>query len=143
MTQSLRRLIDLPGVAELESRALMKPGFADPARRAEFPEVDACLLANFGLSAEEAEDVPRPADWDRIERLPLLEQAEAFEAAGWDVCDARHRPLRMLAVFCEPLWLAVRGIAGRLPEPPFIPDTEPRDDWGAGLAADAARFKKR
>lgn len=121
----------------------MKPGYADPARRGEFPEVDTCLVANFGLSAEAAEDAPRPDDWDRIERLPLQEQVDAFEAEGWDVCDARHKPLRMLAVFSEPLWLAVRGVAGRLPEQPFIADEEPRDDWGAGLAAEAARFRKR
>ena len=46
---ALRRLIDLPGVADLEHKALMKPAYAVPEGRAEFPEIDACSLAIFGL----------------------------------------------------------------------------------------------
>jgi hypothetical protein len=131
MTQ-LRRLIDLPGVADLEGKALMKPGYADPLRRDEFPEVDACLTELFGLTGAEAEAAQRPEDWDGIERLSPREQADFFEAEGWDVCDAKGRPLRML------------GVAGRLPEAPFVPEpSETRDAWGSGLAAEAARFRKR
>lgn len=141
---ALRRLIDLPGVSDLETKALMKPGYADPSRRDEFPEVDACLVANFGLTAEQAEDAERPADWDRVERLPPVEQIAAFEDAGWDVTDGKRKPLRMLTVFSEPLWLAIRGVAGSLPEAPFVPEpAEEKDVWGAGLAAEAARFRKR
>jgi hypothetical protein len=145
MTQTpLRRLIDLPGVADLESKALMKPGHADPARRDEFPEVDAVLTAVFGLTAGAAEDAARPGDWDGIERLSPLDQVEAFAAEGWDVTDAKRKPLRMLAVFAEPLALAMRGVAGSLPDAPFVPEPkEERDAWGAGLAAEAVRFRKR
>ncbi len=140
MSRTLRRLIDLPGVADLEYRALMKPAYADPDYRADYPEIDACSKAIFGLTAEEAEDA-RPADWDRIERRPAREQVEAFEAAGWDVTDDKRRPLRMLPQFSLALWLAVRGVAGELP---FQPDPDERpDDWAKGLAAEAARFKKR
>lgn len=143
MTQT-RRLIDLPGVAELEAKALMKPGHADPTRRDEFPEVDACLSEVFGLTGEEAEAAARPEDWDGVERLSPLDQAEVFEAEGWDVRDARGRPLRMLAQMAEPLALAMRGVAGRLPDAPFVPEpAEDRDAWGSGLAAEAARFRKR
>ena len=92
MTQALRRLIDLPGVADLETRALMKPGYADPSRRDEFPEVDEVLNAVFGLTAEQAEDAARPDDWDGIERLSPQEQADLFEAEGWDVRDAKRKP---------------------------------------------------
>lgn len=144
MTQILRRLIDLPGVADLEARALLKPGHADPARRDEFPEVDAVLVAVFGLTAEEAEDVVRPDDWDGIERLSPADQAEAFEAEGWDVRDARRKPLRMLAVMAEPLALAMRGVAGALPEAAFVPEpAEEKSDWGSAMAAEATRFRKR
>ncbi|QTN18739.1 hypothetical protein HZ989_10835 [Brevundimonas sp. AJA228-03] len=145
MTQtSLRRLIDLPGVADLEAMALMKPGHADPARRDEFPEVDQVLTAVFGLTAGAAEDAVRPDDWDGIERLSPLDQVEAFAAEGWDVTDAKRKPLRMLAVFAEPLALAMRGAAGSLPDAPFVPEPkEERDAWGAGLAAEAVRFRKR
>lgn len=143
MTQP-RRLIDLPGVADLEAKALMKPGYADPTRRDEFPEVDACLTAIFGLTGDEAEAVDRPEDWDDIERLSPHDQAEVFEAEGWDVRDARRRPLRMLAQMAGPLALALRGVAGRLPDAPFVPEpAETRDAWGLGLAAEAARFRKR
>jgi len=143
MTQ-IRRLIDLPGVADLEAKALMKPGYADPLRRDEFPEVDACLTELFGLTGAEAEEAQRPEDWDGIERLSPREQADLFEAEGWDVCDAKGRPLRMLGQMAEPLALAVRGVAGRLPEAPFVPEpSETRDAWGSGLAAEAARFRKR
>jgi len=33
----MRRLIDLPGVDDLELKALMKPRYADPDARDEFP----------------------------------------------------------------------------------------------------------
>ncbi len=122
----------------------MKPGYADPARRDEFPEVDAALVAVFGLTAEQAEDAARPDDWDGIERLSPVDQADAFEAEGWDVRDARRKPLRMLAVMAEPLALAMRGVAGTLPDAPFVPEpAEEKSDWGAGMAAEAARFRKR
>ena len=144
MTQTLRRLIDLPGVADLETKALMKPGYSDPARRDEFPEVDEALTALFGLTAEQAEDATRPEDWDRIERLSPSDQVEAFEAEGWDVRDARGKPLRMLAILAEPLALAMRGVAGTLPEAPFEPEpAEEKSDWGSVLAAEAARFNQR
>lgn len=144
MTRTLRRLLDLPGVADLEAKALMKPGYADPARRDAFPEVDAVLVEAFGLTAEQAEDAVRPDDWDGIERLAPADQAEAFEAEGWDVRDAKRKPLRMLAVMAEPLALAMRRVAGLLPEAPFVPEpAEEKSDWGSGLAAEAARFRKR
>ena len=37
---ALRRLIDLPGVNDLEYRALLKRDFAEPEARAEFPEIE-------------------------------------------------------------------------------------------------------
>ena len=76
----LHRLLDLPGVADLEDKALMKPRYADVDARTEFPEIDEVSMALFGLTADEADDVPRPADWDRIERRPVREQIDAFEA---------------------------------------------------------------
>lgn len=133
---ALRRLLDLPGVAELEDKALMKPRYADLDARTEFPEIDARSLAIFGITADEAEAVARPTGWDGIERRPLREQVDAFEAAGWDVTDAKRRPLRMLGHFNEQLWLAMRGIAGTLP---FQPDDEP-DTLKTSLAGEAARF---
>ena len=48
----LRRLIDLPGIADLETKALMKPAWAEPEARAEHPEIDACSMAIFGLTAD-------------------------------------------------------------------------------------------
>ncbi len=118
MTQSpsaLRRLIDLPGVGELEYRALLKRDFAEPEARADYPEIDACTKALFGLSADEAEAVARPDGWDDIEYKAPATQVAAFEAEGWDVTDDKRRPLRVLGHFSGPLWLAVRGVAGTLP----------------------------
>jgi hypothetical protein len=138
-TPSLRRLRDLPGVAELEHKALMNPRWAEPEARESFPEIDACSVANFGLTAEAAQDVVRPADWDGIDRRPVPEQVRAFEAAGWDVTDDRRRPLRMLGHFSLQLWLALRGVAGELP---FQPDEPEPDAWGGSLAAEAARFRR-
>jgi len=133
---ALRRLVDLPGIAALEERALMKPRYADVDARSEFPEIDACSLALFGITADDAEDVVRPAGWDRIERRPVREQVDAFEAEGWDVTDDKRRPLRMLGHFNEQLWLAVRGVAGALP---FQPEAEP-DASKSSLAGEAAAF---
>jgi hypothetical protein len=141
MTSKLRRLIDLPGVAALETKALMKPAYAEPGAAAEFPEIDECSLQAFGLTGDQADDVARPAGWDGIERKPIAQQVAAFEAEGWDVTDNKRRPLRMLGQFSPQLWLALRGVAGELP---FQPDDDDKPDaWGAGMAADAARFRKR
>ena len=137
---ALRRLIDLPGVADLEFRAVMKREFADPEARAEFPELDACSRALFGITADEAEAVERPADWDGVETQPIPKQVFAFEDAGWDVTDDKRRPLRILGHFNQQLWLALRGVAGELP---FQPDDGAPERWVSDLAAEAARFRKR
>ena len=135
---ALRRLIDLPGLRELEHKALMNPRYGDIDARYNFPEIDEVSRALFGLTADEADDVARPEGWDRIERQPLREQIIAFEAAGWDVTDDKLRPLRTLEQFNLQLWLALRGVAGSLP---FQAEVE--DDHGAAsLAAEAARFRK-
>jgi hypothetical protein len=136
----LRRVLDLPGVSELEYKALMKPAYAGVEGRAEFPEIDACSLALFGLTADQADDTPRPAGWDGIERRPLREQVEAFEAAGWDATDDKRRPLRMFSQFNVQLWLALRGVAGSVP---FVPEDNKPESWVSALERDAARFRKR
>ena len=141
MTETLRRLMALPGVAQLEFKAVMKREFAEPEARAEHPEIDSCSKTLFGLTAEEADAVARPAGWDGIETRPVAEQVAAFEAAGWDVTDDKRRPLRVLGHFNVQLWLALRGVAGELPFQP--PPPEAPDRWGADLAAEAKRFRKR
>lgn len=141
MTQEpLRRLIDLPGVNDLEYRALLKRDFAEPEARSEFPEINACAKALFGLSADEAEDVERPAGWDHIENKAPAAQVAIFEAEGWDVTDDKRRPLRIFGHFNQQLWLALRGVAGELP---FQRDDETPERWATNLAAEAARFRKR
>lgn len=142
---SLRRLIDLPGIDDLEMKALMKPRIADPDERHEFPEiaeaVDAAARAAFGLTPDEAAAVDRPADWDGIERLDPADMTEAFAAEGWDVTDARRKPLRMLGWWALPLALSMRGVAGELP---FHAEPDrPVTDWGSNLKAEATRFRKR
>lgn len=136
----LRRLLDLPGVADLEMKALMKPRHADPDARAEFPDIDETARSAFGLTVEAAEAFALPADWDGIERLDGFDLTDAFAAEGWDVTDDRRKPLRMLPHFALPLALAMRGLAGELP---FQPEDTTPEPWGAGMAADAKRFRKR
>lgn len=137
---ALRRLIDLPGVNDLEYRALLKRDFAEPEARAEFPEIDACVLALFGLTADAAEMVERPPGWDDIETRSPAAQVAAFETEGWDVTDDKRRPLRVLGHFSAPLWLAVRGVAGTLP---FQPESTAPEAWMSKLEAEAKRFRKR
>jgi hypothetical protein len=141
----LRRLIELPGVADLEFKALMQPVMAEPERRADFPEIDACSKAIFGLTADEAEAVDRPAGLEAILTLSPRDQAAAFEAAGWDVTDNKRRPLRMLPQFSQQLWLAAHGVAGSLPPAPrdAAGDDERPDAWASNLAADARNFRRR
>ena len=138
---TLRMLRDMPGVDDLEMKALMKPRFADPDVPEGRDEIDALSVAIFGLSLDVADDVERPADWDRIERLSPSDMVEAFEAEGWDVTDKKRKPLRLLPHLALPLALAIRGVAGELP---FFaePDVE-ETDWGSNLAAEASRFRKR
>ena len=134
----LRRLIDLPGIADLEFKALMKPRYAEPEGRAEFPEIDETSRALFGLTADEAEATPVPEDWVYVEVKPPARQVEAFEAVGWDVSDDKLWPLRMLGQFNQQLWLAIHGVAGTLP---FVPEDEP-DPTKSALALEAARFQR-
>lgn len=142
MTQiPLRRLIDLPGIDALELKAVMKPRIADPDSGETIPEIADTARAAFGLTPDEAEAVVRPADWDGIERLEPAEMVEAFAAEGWDVADARRKPLRMLGWWALPLALSMRCVAGALPfhaEP-----DQPVTDWGSNLKAEATRFRKR
>ena len=145
MTQPpLRRLIDLPGVLDLERAAVLKPlpeiGEIRPPDR----DIDVCAKALFGLTADEAEAVARPEDWDWVEEKPFPRQVAAFEAAGWDVTDDKRRPLRVLIYFTQPLWLAIRGIAGDLPflAAPQSDLSDTAGDWGARMAADAARHRR-
>lgn len=136
----LRRLIDLPGVADLEFKAVMKREFAEPEARAEHPELDEVSTKLFGLTADQAEAVERPADWDWPERKPPSAQVFAFEDAGWDVTDDKRRPLRILGHFNQQLWLAIRGVAGALP---FLAEDHKPEGWVSSLEAEAARFRKR
>ena len=138
----LRRLIDLPGMAELERKALMKPAYAAEESRGEFAEIAETAQALFGLTPDEADEIDRPEGWDRIERKPIPQQVIAFEAEGWDVTDDKRRPLRMLGQFSAVLWLAVRGVAGTVPFAPS-PDEGKPDAWASSLASEAARFRKR
>ena len=141
----LRRLADLPGIDALELKALMKPRLADPDERHDHPEVDETARLAFGLTLDEAEAVALPADWpahlQRLDRQSPAELVNAFEAEGWDVTDAKRKPLRVLPLFALPLALAARGLAGELP---FVAEPDhPATDWGSSLQADAARFRKR
>ena len=92
------------------------------------------------MTADEAEAVARPAGWDGVEKLPDAEQADAFEAEGWDVRDNKRRVLRTFRHFNQQLWLAARGVAGELP---FAPDDDKPGAWGSNLAAEATKFRKR
>src|ERR1700709_10200 len=129
--ERLRRLIDLPGGNDLEYRAILKRDFAEPEARSYSPGSAKCSRALSATPAEQAEDHPRPAGWDKPERLPIPAQVAAFEAEGWDVTDDKRRPLRVLGHFNQQLWLALRGVAGSLP---FLPDDDRPDPWGSSLA---------
>jgi len=118
----------------------MKREFAEPEARAQFPELDDCSRAMFGITAAQAEAAPRPAGWDWIETEPVPKQVFAFEDAGWDVTDDKRRPLRILGHFNQQLWLALRGVAGELP---FQPEDNAPERWVTNLTAEAARFRKR
>jgi len=133
----MRRLIDLPGIADLEGEALMKPRMADLGAEAEYPVIDEVCLKAFGLTVAQADAFPRPEGWDNIENKSTPVQVSAFEAEGWDVTNNR-RPLRMLSVIAPPLWLAVRGVAGELP---FQADTSEEDAEAAAMEALAKEAK--
>jgi hypothetical protein len=133
----MRRLIDLPGIADLEGEALMKPRMADLGAEAEYPVIDEVCLKAFGLTVAAAEALDRPDGWDNIENKAIPVQISAFEAEGWDVTNNR-RPLRMLSVIAPPLWLAVRGVAGELP---FQADTTEEDAEAAAMEALANEAK--
>ncbi len=141
----LRRLIDMPGVTNLEHAAVLKPLPEIGEIRPPDADIDACSKALFDLTPDEAEATPRPDDWDDIEYKPIAKQVAAFEAAGWDVTDGKRRPLRVLTYFSQPLWLAIRGVAGRVPfqAEPEGDMSEPSAAWATNLAAEAARFRKR
>ena len=112
-----------------------------PVRRSwRTPSSSRSFRDRFGLNADEAEAVTRPSDWDHPETKIPARQVILFEAEGWDVTDDKRRPLRVLGHFAEPLWLAVRGVAGSLP---FQAESTEPEAWVAKLEAQARRFQKR
>ena len=141
----LRRLIDLPGVIELERAAVLTPLPEIGETRQADAEADACAMALFGLTPEEADLVETPDDFPAIDHKPIAKQVLAFEDAGWDVTDAKRRPLRVLAYLGLPLWLAIQGVAGELPylAPEESGEEAESEAWGADLEAEASRFRKR
>lgn len=132
----LRRLIDLPGMAELEFAAVMNPRMAEADARADFPDIDTVCRVNFGITPDEADAVVDPEGWDNIDAKAPQHQIFPFEDAGWDVTDNKRRPMRLLPQFSRVLWLAVRGVAGELP---FLADESPHEA-AASLAKDAKAF---
>ena len=137
---ALRRLIDLAGVAALETQALMKRDFAEPEAKAVYPELDETSRTLFGLTADEAAAVEKPAAWVDIEDLSPARQVFAFEDAGWDVTDDKRRPLRVLGHFNRQLWCAIHGLAGALP---FEAEDDRPQAWISSLEAEAAKFRRR
>ena len=142
---ALRRLIDLPGIDDLELKALMKPRLADPDFVADHPEVDEAVQGALGLSLSQANEAILPSDWPQdlleLDRRSPSELVDIFADHGWDVTDRKRKPLRTLPILALPLALAIRGVAGRLP---FGAEPDHKQtDWGSSLAAEAARFRKR
>lgn len=138
---TLRRLIDLEGISDLEFKAVMRRDYAEPEARAENPELDETSLKLFGLTADQAEAAGLPEGFKTIDHMPPQKQADLFEAAGWDVTDDKRKPLRTLAHWNQQLWLAIHGVAGTVP---FLAEPDEKTDtWGAGMAAEAAKFRKR
>ena len=121
----------MPGIDDLERQAVLKPSMAEPEARAEYPEIDACSVALFGITADEAEaSSPARGLGQCRSQAAGNQQVFAFEDAGWDVTDDKRRPLRMLGHFNQQLWLAIRGVAGHLPlemEKPKADDWETQD----------------
>jgi hypothetical protein len=135
---TLRRLIDLPGIKDLEYKALLKPRYAEPEARAEFPEVDEVSMAIFGITQDVAEATPHAEALSDIDGLSAREQADAFETQGWDVTDDKRRPLRILPQFAPQLWLAIHGVVGKLP----FQAEKIADPMKSSLADEAARFRR-
>jgi hypothetical protein len=137
---TLRRLIDLPGLADLEFKAVMSRDYAEPEARADNPELDELSSKLFGITADEAE-AATPEEFRTIDHMPPQKQADLFEEQGWDVTDNKRKPLRTLAHWNQQLWLAIQGVAGELP---FVAEPEAKTEgWAKGLEAEAARFRKR
>ena len=122
----------------------MNPRYVEADAADHYPEINACSVNIFGHTAEAADATPRPAGWDKIEKKPVKEQVDVFEAEGWDVTDNRRRPLRMLEHWNVQLWLALRGVSGKLPAPVMQDDDEDAvgKAWGSALQAEATRFRK-
>jgi len=89
----------MPGVADLEFKAVMKPAMRDKDARGDYPEI-----------------------------------------AGWDLTDNKRKPLKLFEHFHQPLWLAIRGVAGALP---FHAENAKAEGWVSKLEAEASRFRKR
>jgi len=75
----LRRLQDLPGIDDLELKALMKPRLADPDLRHDHPEVDTATLAAFGDAFNDARYLH--VVWLILPVIGLLERAGLQERA--------------------------------------------------------------
>lgn len=140
------RLIDLPGVRELENDQVLCN-----AVRGDQEEIDtkahAVSRALFGISQHGA--APREPDvneeddpeaWARydadVERFEAVDDL-SYEQMGWDVNDDLGRELLVLRQFSRQIAAAYLGIAGKTPDV----QAAGVQTWAAKMEAEASRFR--
>ena len=138
-SRSLRRLRDIQGIAALESRALFDPSIRSYSGGWFDEQIEQLSSKLFGFTLDELE--LDTADEKHLAVIsaahaPMGEELQRFAALGWDVADEHGRPLLILPHFAFQLAAAALGVMGHLPSQDVS-----AEDWGAAMAAEAARFR--
>ncbi|MBI1198687.1 MAG: hypothetical protein GC203_12555 [Phenylobacterium sp.] len=128
---------ELPGIADLERRALLEPQLRSLVGAVTCPEFDQSALELFGTTSPDFQEGLGDDDWTGIYGdLPEddREMVAYFATKGWVVSDGYGRPSYML----EPYLLLLCGhLAGKLPLNAQVSAAR----WGSNLAEEAKRFR--
>lgn len=106
------RLLDLPGVKELEARLELLPHLS-PSNDDRCRDLLGSAASAFGLSVEwwgGIELPPLPDDWDNFD-IEAWSSLDFWRAKGWDIAGPDGRALRCMAYLERALAAVIEGRA--------------------------------
>jgi hypothetical protein len=150
----LKKLLEQPGVSDLEREAVLDPRLATESSFDD-AKVQRASRKAFGFRADETpnallealsqgrEDLDYEEDfepiWSEMEDTLAVDDYQLvalFNGLGWDVTDERGRPLLVLGHFKYPLYLVANNIV------PLRAQPVSNEDWEAALKQAAAKFHR-
>lgn len=156
-----RRLIRMPGIRDLEARALLEGATKDRHTDEFALKFHETCQSLFGITEFETHfkypDAYYVGELSEEEEIKLEEQEEEYEAQfethkmdweediveylhryNWDLTDDRGQPLHLAKIICRVIEAVAKGIKGKAPDAEVIA----AKDWGEQFKKDVTKFLK-